>query len=447
MSQPPTFNYVIGSLSAVLTAEGHETSLLKLSNHKFDSAIEAIGSCCPDLIAVSCTSLHWEFIKKFAQMVKGKFDLPIFVGGSHTTMFPEALLETRFVDGICRGEGEFALRELVDKLNKGVEYRNVSNFWFRNKDEIIRNKVRPLIDDLDALPFADRTIFPKKDILRYTNFTFSRGCPYNCSYCCNHALKEIYKGKGATIRFRSVKHTLQEVKHVTSRYNPSQLYFDDDTFTKNREWLEEFCLKYPKLSSLPFYCNTRPELLTRKIAMLLKSAGCAGVNIGIESGDEALRKRVLNRNMSNEQIIDAFKIAKECGLKTFSFNMIGIPGETPSMFQKTIELNQVVQPDELQLTTYYPFPGSRLGDFCKGKGYINKERLLSSCNYMTDSVLQLPSFSCQDINRLRRWFECNVYSKYSTRKALGRLLLYLLPPRLKDNAPSPLIKLYGFLFQ
>ena len=89
MGQSQTFSYGIGSLSAVLKAEGHETSLLKLADQRFDSVVKAIGSYNADLMAISCTSLHWELIKNFSQRVKGQFDVPIFVGGPHTTMFPE----------------------------------------------------------------------------------------------------------------------------------------------------------------------------------------------------------------------------------------------------------------------------------------------------------------------------------------------------------------------
>jgi len=445
--QNPTFVYGIGSLSAVLKAEGHETSLLKLINSNYDSACEAIGSAAPDLMAISCTSLHWPLVKDFSRRVKEQFSIPIFVGGSHTTMFPESLLETESIDGVCRGEGELALLELINRLNKGSEYPDVANFWFRKNGEIIQNEVRSLIDDLNKLPIADRSIFPAQDILNYTNFTFSRGCPYNCSYCCNSTLKSIYKGKGAAIRFRSVANALEEIGLVVERYHPHHLFFDDDTFVKNGRWLEEFCSEYPRHFNVPFSCNARPELITRKIAGLMKSAGCAGIIIGVESGDEALRKQVLNRSMTDKQIIESFDIARESGLQVSSFNMIGIPGETPAGFQKTIKLNQIIRPDTIQLSTYYPFPGSALGDMCYEKGYIKEEVLSSTYNYFEESVLQLPDFSNADINRLRRRFQYNVYRKYSLKKALLSLLSSVLPARLKGKIPSPLIKLYSFFFR
>ena len=130
-----------------------------------------------------------------------------------------------------------------------------------------------------------------------------------------------------------------------------------------------------------------------------------------------------------------------------SFNMIGIPGETPAGFQKTIKLNQIIRPDMIQLSTYYPFPGSELGDMCYEKGYIKEEALSSIYNYFDDSVLQLPDFNSVDINRLRRWFRYNVYRKYSLKRALLSLGSSMLPARLKSMIPSPLIKLYSFLFR
>ncbi|MBI2934929.1 MAG: B12-binding domain-containing radical SAM protein [Chloroflexi bacterium] len=447
IGQSQTFHYGIGSLSAVLKKAGHDTSLLKLTSDKPGPAMKAVASLVPDLVAISCTSVHWELVKRFAGEIKKQCSVPVIVGGSHTTMFPDTILETRSVDGICRGEGEEALLELVDRLSKGADYRGTGNFWFRDGDSIIKNDLRPLIEDLDALPAADRTVFPRRDILAYTNFTFSRGCPYNCTYCCNHAIKAIYKGKGPAIRFRSVRSAFKEIEDVVNSYRPSELNFDDDCFSKSSEWLEEFCSQYPKLFGIPFHCNARPELFDKRTAILLKSAGCVGVAIGIESGDQTLRRQVLKRGMSNEDIVNAFAVARECGLRTSSFNMIGIPGETPETFQKTIELNRIAKPDALQLTTYYPFRGSELGELAKEKGYIDEGKLLTTSSYMSDSVLRLPAFPRREINRLRRSFHRQVFKAYSPRKAVLYLVLSLLPVYLKDNVPSPLVKLKNLLLR
>lgn len=260
------------------------------------------------------------------------------------------------------------------------------------------------------------------DILRLANFTFSRGCPYDCSYCCNSAFKKIYSGKGKFIRFRSVQKALDEIALVVEKYRPKDLYFDDACFNKNSTWFENFCIEYPKLFDIPFYCNTRPELFNERVAGLLKSAGCKGINIGIESGSESLRRKVLNRKMDNEQIINTFRIAREYGIETGSFNMVGIPGENPSQFSETIKLNQIINPDRLQISIFYPYPGSQLGELCRQNGYINFEKIKSVNSYLYDTVLKLPDFPPSEIIKSARWFHYNVYKKHSLRKALWCLM-------------------------
>jgi len=420
----PTFNQGIGYLSAVLKANGHKTDLMFLTSMDFSKVKNKIESYKPDIVVFSCTYNHWKLTKDISKKIKESSDLPIFVGGAHTTLFPDAIQETDAIDGICRGEGEYALLELVNKIEGGKTYYDTRNFWFRDGSQIIRNELRPLIENLDDLPFPDRSIFPKETILVYPNFNFSRGCPFDCTYCCNHALRKIYSGLGNFIRHRGVKTAISEIAEVIETFNPDALHFDDDTFTKNSRWLDEFCTEYKKNFDLPFRCNTRAELFNEKTAKLLKHAGCDRIGIGIESGDERLRKEVLRRHATNKDIIRAFKIARSHGFGTWSFNMIGIPGETKEGVERTIRLNQIVRPDKLHLSIFYPYPGTELGDFCISRGHVVEK---DSYNFFDDTVLNLPDFPPEDILECARNFHYNVYKTYSLKKAY----LYLINSRFK----------------
>jgi tetratricopeptide (TPR) repeat protein len=156
-------------------------------------------------------------------------------------------------------------------------------------------------------------------------------------------------------------------------------------------------------------------LINDEICKLLKDAGCEGIAIGIESGSEEIRKKVLNRKMSDELIIAAFKAAKKTGLKTSSFNMVGIPGETPEDFQKTIELNRKIMPDQMQLTIFYPYPGTRLGDYCFDKGYVKANH---HPNYFEETVLNLPTYPPERIKKDSHLFHFEVYKDFDIDRAL-----------------------------
>jgi radical SAM superfamily enzyme YgiQ (UPF0313 family) len=407
-------NHGVTSLSAVLRHNGFETNLLKIVSEDFKFGVRrAIELSKPDIVAISTTFNHWELTKKIAKFIKENYSLLIFTGGTHNTAYPDSIMETQDIDGICIGEGEEALLELVEKIWKGEDYYDTLNFWFRKDGEIIKNDLRPLIDNLDRLPIPDWEIFDQKSIINYPNLSFSRGCPYDCSYCCNGKFREIYSKNGWRVRFKSVDRALEEIEEFLKRYKPPVLMFDDDTFIESKHWREKFLVEYRKRFSFPFWCNARPELINDEICKLLKDAGCEGVAIAIESGSEEIRERVLNRRISDELIITAFKIAKKRGLKTSSFNMVGIPGEAPEDFQKTIGLNRKIMPDRMQLAIFYP--GTRLGDYCFDKGYVKVNR---HPNYFEETGLDLPTYPSERIREDSHLFHFEVYKDFDIDKAL-----------------------------
>jgi anaerobic magnesium-protoporphyrin IX monomethyl ester cyclase len=174
------------------------------------------------------------------------------------------------------------------------------------------------------------------------------------------------------------------------QYQPSFLNFDDDTFIKDRAWLFEFLDGYRAITALPFDCNSRPETINDAVCAALKAANCRTLCIGIESGSESFRKRLYGRKMSNKTIVAAFRAARAHGLQTFAFNMVGAPGETFRDYLKTVLLNRRIRPDAVQLTIYYPFPGSELYARAEREGLIDHASY--SDTYLTDSLLSMKQF-------------------------------------------------------
>jgi radical SAM superfamily enzyme YgiQ (UPF0313 family) len=369
---------------------------------------------------------QWPYALKLIKALKQKSNILIIVGGHHATSSPNIIEENEEIDGICIGEGEIALSELLEKLERGENYYYTKNFFFRRKEDgvIIKNPIGKLIENLDNLPFPDYSVFSKRTIMNYPALMFSRGCPYNCTYCCNNNWRKLYKGKGKYVRVKSVKRAIEEVDRFIKQYNPPVINIDDDTFIKDKKWLYSFLEEYKKITKTPFNCNTRPETITEEICQRLKEANCSSISIGIECGNEKLRKGMLKRTMSNETIKKAFEIAKKYGIKTSSFNMVGIPDETYSDYLETVKLNKEIKPDQMQISIFYPYPGTELGQYAKEKGIVSENEFTHS--YFSKSILNMKQFPKWKIKYAYLFFHFNVLKDESIIKAFYYLMRYNL---------------------
>lgn len=440
-----SFHYGIAILSALLKKEGHQTSLYYMyPQYEAKGLAVKIDDFKPDLLAFSSTSAQFGYIKQILSEIHLSKNIFTICGGPHVTLEPGALESTPRLDSICRGEGEAALLELVDALENKRDIYQIKNLWVKDrKNNVVHeNPSNRFVEDLESLPFPDRDLFPYQTIIDSdfgtALFMFARGCPFNCAYCSNQALKSVQEGK--YVRFRSVDSCMEEIEEVLHKYTARAIYVNDDLFTLNKTFVAEFCREYKKRFDLPFDINTRVGFLTEEICKQLKNANCRRVNIGIESGNPRIRQEVLNRKMTNEQIINAFKMIKNAGLKTKSFNMIGFPEETPKDFQDTIDLNKKIQPDSVILNIFDPYPGTPLGERCKKERLIDYKRMESKFIPKTDTVLNLPQFSRKEIKKFYKIFAYEVYKKSSIRRALsyrvyyssiGEWLILLLSP-IKD---------------
>lgn len=359
----------ISFISAVLKKHGFGSEVVAADLKTLRGRLEASG---PHILAFSTPTIYARTYSELNRRLKKEYSFLSVFGGPHPSFFPE-FIEEDGIDLICRGEGEYAMLDLVRCVEEGKSYADIPNLWVKDNGSIRRNPLRPLIEDLDTLPLPDHEIFRtgiSHGVWQALVIT-ARGCPYNCTYCFNHVFREIYRGKGKIVRRRSVDHVMEELKALKSRRCYQYIRFLDDLFTLSPEWVEEFALKYRKDIGLPFSCLIRANHITPEMARMLKSAGCWRVQMGVESGDEEIRNEIFKRRMSEDEIIRAASIVKAAGLKLVTGNILGAPGSSLEKDLKTLTLNMRLKPAFCGVSLLQPYPRTEIHDIAVRLGLLD----------------------------------------------------------------------------
>ena len=368
----------IMTLSSLLKSKGHDVKLNLTEESTEKKIVEHIKTYKPHVLAYSIMTGEHIYHIELNQMVRNHYNDAISVfGGPHPTYCPE-MIEKDGVDAICRGEGEIYFTELVEKLEQGQDFYGIKNFWFKKKDgSIIKNPMGKLVPELDSGPEPDRKLMYDADkALRVRGtklFMATRGCPYQCTYCFNHAYNALTKGKGEMIRSRSVDSIINEIKEVKNNYFMDRVDIEDDIFLlKPKGWLEEFAEKYPKEIGVPLGCHVRPETVTEKTGFLLKKMNCTHVAMGIECGNNEVAKKVLKRNTTNERIIESVRILKKNNVKIITQNLVGLPIQNPTEVDfDTLDFNIKLKPHFAWSSILYPYPGTEIGTMSMRMGIFD----------------------------------------------------------------------------
>lgn len=362
-------------LSRAIKDAGHETKALFLPDKDW---LTKIRDYDPHVVAFSVTTgMHLYFLdlnKQVKNMLPGVFSI---MGNAHATYTPEVLERSEDLDAICRGDGEEAIVELLNKLQAGEDYYDVENMWFRHREtgEIIKNPMRPVTQDLDSLGFPDRSVIYDAGAM-YRNsdrkvFVTQRGCPMNCSFCFHHALKKKVYGttNGKYVRKRSVDHVIAEIQDVRSKYPLKFVHFLDDIFNLSGKWLTEFCEKYPKEVGLPFDVILMANMTNEGHIKQLKKAGCVYARVAFESANDYIRNAIFRKNTTLKQLEDAAGWIKQYGIRLGSLNMLGGPGATLEDELDTVRLNIRCKVDHPLVSIMQPYPMFDIEDMTKEMGY------------------------------------------------------------------------------
>jgi anaerobic magnesium-protoporphyrin IX monomethyl ester cyclase len=289
----------------------------------------------------------------------------IVLGGPHVSALPDQVLNYYpQVDYVVRGEGERTIVELAKTLSKNQKIDHVLGISYRGKDgKIHHNNDRPFIEDLNSIPFPAWEHFnldsyePYEDVpenlnkLRKAPLISTRGCPYHCAFCYSAFWGRRY-------RFRSPENVVEELRMLQDKYKVRYIRFFDDSFTVRTDRVIEICrlIRENKLD-LTWRCESRVDNLNREMLAEMAKAGCHLVEFGVESGSPTILQNI-KKGITVNQIEAAFKKAREAGIQTKAFIMVGSPGETRDTIKETLHLLERIQPDMVTVFKAMVLPNS-----------------------------------------------------------------------------------------
>lgn len=365
----------------------------------------------PDIVGITCGSVTYQPCIETAKAIKEVLpSCEIVVGGWHPSYLPETMLEHPEIDYVVMGEGERAIVELANSITKGdtASISKIAGVAYRDNGKIVRNEP-VLIKDLDTVPFPARHLLPLDLYLRKMEFLEAspvdtmnviRGCPYNCAFCDT---KGIW---GSRCRSFSPSRIVEEIEHLVNKHGTRGLYFIGDNFTINKKRTIELCnqLKSSGLD-VEWICDTRADLVSRDLLKEMRSAGCRTIWFGVESGSPRILKK-LNKNVSIEQTVKAFRLCREEDINISCSLMMGIPGETLSDIKATFNLAKKLNPDWIHFNIFVAYPGSSLYDeVIENKLYDKLENFVAyvkTDQFNYDTLLKLQRQYLKEFHRSPR---------------------------------------------
>lgn len=380
-------------LSAVLKAAGHHTTIVRMPSEApaySDEALASAGRALEDceLVGLSSLSRGADRAAQVGHYLRERGKTVIW-GGVHATLNPEDCAAN--ADIVCVGEGEEALLEVVERLERGEPWHDVRNLVFKHDGRLVVNALRPLQQDLDRLPGPDLSCESEFELRDDTlercshvsdrespglmSIIASRGCAFHCTYCCNGRLKEIHQGAGRYLRRTTPARYVQLIEGMRSQCPGGKFFFfvDEDFFARPVEEIREFARLYSERVGLPFECCASAPFITEEKVRVLSEAGLWRIRIGLESGSDRTKREVYKRRISNDMVLKAARIvARFPQVVLCYFIIIGNPFEEADDLRETARFiaelphGGTVWPFNLVF-----FPGSELYDRALESGVIS----------------------------------------------------------------------------
>lgn len=354
---------------------GHDIAILdcELDSLSYADINKEIKKQNPDIVGLTTTTFNLIDALKVVDIVKhNNPNTKVVMGGPHVNIFPEETLDLKGVDYIVLGEGEVTFTELTNAIDKKKNISKIQGIAYKQRGKIIRTKSRPLISDLDQLPFPARQLTKYK---RYysllakrepiTTMITSRGCPYKCIFCDRPHLGKIF-------RIRSAVNVVDEMEFCVNMGIKEFLIYDD-TFTINRKRVIDVCNEIMRRGlKIGWDIRARVDTVDKESLYKLKKAGCERIHYGVEASNQHILDN-LRKDITLKQVGDAFRVTKKIGIETLAYFMIGSPGETRKTIIQTIKFAKKLKPDYVHYSVTSPFPGTDLYKLALQRGVIKED--------------------------------------------------------------------------
>lgn len=361
------------ALATYLIKEGYDVTLLDacIDGLSVEEITERIKQSNAKIVGISSMSVNISQAFQIAKAVKEiNAEIKVIVGGIHPTVMPQHALSCKDIDIIVIGEGEITASKLLEAIENGQDISQIEGIAFRRENQVIINKRRTLIKDLDSLPIP---LYSLLDIGKYkspyakrnpfVSIVRSRGCPFDCIFCGNP------KMFGRTFRCQAPERTIKEIDYLVKKSNVKEISFKDTELTLDKN-LDKLCdLLIEKKYDLIWTCNGRVSNVDEALLKKMKKAGCYSITFGIESGDEKILK-TLKKQITLEQARQAIKAAKKAGLQIVTNFMIGNPYDTKDTIDQTIKFAVELDTDYAYFGFTTPFPGTELRDLAELNHWI-----------------------------------------------------------------------------
>jgi len=398
-------------LAAVLREHGHK---IKLFDHNVEE--KGLKDCLkfePEMIGV--TSFTGPMILdalRLSEIFRRRLEVPIVWGGVHASLLPAQTVSDPRVDMGIIGEGEETIVELADCIEKQGDLEQIKGLVWKkatnDSAKIIENAPRPFIRDLDALPFPAWDLIDEKKYLATSlgiekssmalfSIQSSRGCPFQCGFCYNNMFNQ------RTWRFKSADRVIEEIQFLKDKFHMKAINFRDDNFIVNKKRAEAICKGlYRNKLNVKFAIDCRVDLLTLQLARYLKLGGCNQIFFGVESGSPRIL-RFINKGISLTQAVNAIKICKKVKIQSSTSFVMGFPTETMDDLKLTQNFIKILNPDDLLIKIFVPFPGSALYNYSVENHLFNPPQRLEDWAISWSKVnYQISQVSPETLNRLLR---------------------------------------------
>jgi radical SAM superfamily enzyme YgiQ (UPF0313 family) len=444
--QKESTNLGLAYLSSALKEAGYPTLVLDINRYQLSDRVltERVLDYSPRVIGISVKTATANSGGHIANLLSPVCPDVIFVaGGPHLTLCAESYMNdfSVFNYGIM-GEGEKHLVELVDALSNNSAVNKLKGLVYRIDGRIQINRWHPP-DDLNDLPLPD---FDSIEGFEWEDFRYpiltSRGCPFQCIYCCVNKLTGSRKW-----RSRSASNVVDELEHIAQTKGIKSFEVLDDNFTLNIKRAKKICREIiDRKLNFSWYCHNgiRADRIDRELAMLMKQAGCTSVAFGIESGNPKTFDSI-KKGEPLSTVIKAVKLVKEVGIKAVGYFIIGLPGDTLDKFIETIRFQRSLKLDDYIYGMLIPYPKTEVWDMVKTRGKIFCE-ITSTQHFSSDIVpisFEMPDFPKQDM--VRAFYISKFYDLYEAvqriidKGQIPPVVVYISTPENIEHLPGMII--------